>query len=481
MALDPQADAKDGAWDLPAVVAISAIFFFVLLSRRLLLDWDEAIYGDIAREFVRGVTHLAPFWNYHPWLERTPLFEWLTAALFSVFGVGNGTARAVSAVSGCATVALCFVWARRLYGRTAAWFAAAILLTTHAFFYQARFGTTDMLLSLWMFLSVYGLYRVSRRDSGGWYAFWVGLALGIMTKSAGPAPVVLTAVVVALKDRWKLDRLGRPFLLGLLVFVAIAAPWHAYMFVHFGRAFYNDYIVRQLLTRSLRPLEGHTGGPFFYLGTILKSAFPWSLLLIPAAVRWVRERHLDVAACYALVIFCFYTLVKTKLPWYITPFYPALALIASREAARFISRPRMVIAALLPVALAGLLYVDLHRPYVRADVVLVGRHQSAPGAKLILCSDRYILDMPAPLFYADRPTMQAYVTHKPDQVEGLGTIDPVTNDPKFRDPKPLGELVTTADSLLLTESGLLPSIEANYVFHPIETDGRFTLGLIRSH
>jgi 4-amino-4-deoxy-L-arabinose transferase-like glycosyltransferase len=58
-----------------AVLAVSAVFFFIMLRRRPLADWDEAIYADIAREFARGISHLVPYWNCHPWWERTPLLS----------------------------------------------------------------------------------------------------------------------------------------------------------------------------------------------------------------------------------------------------------------------------------------------------------------------------------------------------------------------------------------------------------------------
>lgn len=460
------------------MIAVSALFLFLLLGHRPLADWDEAIYADIAREFARGVAHLVPYWNYRPWLERTPLFEWLTAAVFSVFGVSNIAARAISALAGCATAALCFHWTNRLQGRLAAWLSVTVLLTTHAFFYQARFGTTDMLLSLWMFVAAFGIYRVNGGESNGWYAFWIGLALGIMTKSAGPAPVVLTAIVVGLANRWTANRFGRSFLFSVLIFIVIVAPWHVYMFLHYGRAFYNDYIVRQLLTRSMRPLEGHTGGPLFYAATIAKSSFPWCLLLVPAIVSFICERKATVIGCYACIVFLFYTPIGTKLPWYITAIYPALAIVEARQALRLIRWPRVVIPIVLIASLAGLLFVDLRRPYPSADVLLIEQHQHAPGNKLILCSDQYILDIPAALFYADRPTVQAYLNTRPDIVEGLGRIDPVTNDPKFRNPLPLSSLVGEKESLLLTETSLLRQIEREYSFRPLASDDRFTLGTV---
>ncbi|MBV9268953.1 MAG: glycosyltransferase family 39 protein, partial [Acidobacteriaceae bacterium] len=361
--------------------------------------------------------------------------------------------------------------------------AALILLCTHGFFYQARLGTTDMMLTLWMTVSVYGIYRVSKRDQQGWYLFWIGLALAIMTKSAAPAPVVITLAIVAVTQKWKSGWFGQPFEMGSFLFLLLVVPWHAYMLVTFGKSFFDDYIGRQLLARSVEPLEGHVGGPLFYIVHIAKSAFPWSLVLIGPAIRFRSERRLSVPGIYAAVVLCFYTLIVTKLTWYITPIYPALSIVIAHEMAHWM-RPRITLFV-APVAvstfLAVFLWTDLRRPYERPEILLIKKHRNdMPGTLLILCSDRFLLDMPAALFYGDKPTVQAYLDDKPDRVEGLGAVDPASNDYKFRNPQPLSHFARTSPELILLHRALSAKIATRFEYHAIDADQEFELGTIQA-
>ena len=470
--------------DVILPILVSGIFFFLLLGHLPLGDWDEAIYGDIAREFLNGPSRLIPSWNFHPWLERTPLFEWTTAGFFAIFGVSEFWARAASALSGVLTALITYQIVRQSNGRRLAWLTLSILITSHGFFYQSRFGTTDVMLTLWMTGSFWGIWLINEKRLEGWYLFWIGLGLGVMTKSAGPTPIVITIAVVALKDHWSRQISRRPFWIGFALFVAIVAPWHIYMLVHFGTAFLGDYLGRQVLTRSTRPLEGHTGTAAFYLVTIAKSAFPWSIFVFLAVVRAIRKRRLQLVDCYALVILCFYSVIKTKLPWYITAIYPPLAIIATYEIghllpqlARVLSRPA-VLAPTLSLFLVGLLTVDLRRP-TRSEVRLIKDHDlRSLGAPLILCSDRSIPDLPAPVFYAAKQTVQAYVLTKPTAIEGQGKIDLATNDLKFRNPLPLSDFVSSSPRALLIDCALLPELKRRFHFREMATDGKYSLGSI---
>jgi hypothetical protein len=90
-------------------------------------------------------------------------------------------------------------------------------------------------------------------------------------------------------------------------------------------------------------MEGHDGGLWFYPGTILVGAFPWSVLALPivmATVRRLRDREepsrqaLLFAISWFAVVVGLFSVAQTKLPSYVTPCYPALALLCGH----FLSR-----------------------------------------------------------------------------------------------------------------------------------------------
>ncbi len=89
-----------------------------------------------------------------------------------------------------------------------------------------------------------------------------------------------------------------------------------------------------MLSRSITAIEGHTGGPLFYVWLLLKTYLPWILaFVISLAVIGKRQNSnqrykLRIFLIFAVVCFLFYSIVvQTKLDWYILPVYPAVSLV----------------------------------------------------------------------------------------------------------------------------------------------------------
>ena len=79
------------------VLLAAAAVILPLLGRKMLANWDEAIYAEVAREFL-GRNWLIPTWQFQPWLEKPPLGMWITAVFFHLFGATQFWARAASGV-----------------------------------------------------------------------------------------------------------------------------------------------------------------------------------------------------------------------------------------------------------------------------------------------------------------------------------------------------------------------------------------------
>src|SRR5580698_4701861 len=172
-----------------------------LLGHKPLADWDEAIYAEIARELL-GHRTLALSWHFQPWFEKPPLYMWLTAGFFRVFGVNEFCARAVAAFSGIALTGLIHGLLARARGLAAAWVSTVILLSTLGFVRACHLGEVDTLLTLACYLSLWCITRICSSQLNGWYLFWFGFALAIMTKGAASVVIPLTLVVLIAWERW---------------------------------------------------------------------------------------------------------------------------------------------------------------------------------------------------------------------------------------------------------------------------------------
>ncbi|HTD55044.1 MAG TPA: phospholipid carrier-dependent glycosyltransferase, partial [Silvibacterium sp.] len=168
---------------LSLAVLLSAAVLLPLLGHKALADWDEGIYAEVSREFL-GRGWLIPHWHFHPWFEKPPLALWITAVFFRLFGVNEFWARFGSALASIGIVSLMHAVALRLRGITAAWISTAILLSTFGFLRVARMGELDALLTLGCLIGLCGLAKVREGEQRGWYWFWIGFAIAVMTKGA---------------------------------------------------------------------------------------------------------------------------------------------------------------------------------------------------------------------------------------------------------------------------------------------------------
>ena len=155
-------------WVVFALLSVSALIFFWQLGEGSLSDWDEAIYAQIAKEMVQGGDWLTPHFGFQPLFHKPPLLMWCTAVLYQLWGVNEFAARAASALSGMALIIVIYLTGKIVYDARAGFFAAVILLTSAQVVYSARIGTTDIMLTLWIWLAIYAYLRVSRGDAKWW-------------------------------------------------------------------------------------------------------------------------------------------------------------------------------------------------------------------------------------------------------------------------------------------------------------------------
>ena len=355
----------------PAAVALAVATIALLfwrLGRRSLADYDEAIYAQVSKEIVESGDWLTLHWGYVPFFEKPPLPMWATAIFFHVFGVSEFWARAAAALSGAASLLVVVAIGRRLWSTEAGLLAGAVLLSSYQFVASSRVGTTDTMLTLWVCIAVYAYLRAREGREQWWWGVWIASAAAILTKSAAgiiaPAAVGLALLI----DRRAADALrSRTFRIAALSAAGLVLLWHGGMYLAYGSRFVDVYLGRHLLERATTSMEGHVGGPDFYLDRLHRNFFPW-VYLLPFALALAlheartRRRGTTVLLGWIAVVFVLYTLVQTKISWYILPLYPALALLVARLVTRAHAAPGSLLS--LGVGLAALPAMLLASPWV---------------------------------------------------------------------------------------------------------------------
>jgi 4-amino-4-deoxy-L-arabinose transferase-like glycosyltransferase len=416
------------------IVAVAAFALFYKLGAGSLAAWDEAIYAQVAKEIAEGGDWLTLHWSYQTWFEKPPLLMWATALLFRLFGVSEFWARAASAFSGVALVAVVYFTAKLTNGKQSGVLAATILLTSYHFLSFGRFGTMDVMLALFTTLAVYAYLRL-RKDGKQkhWLWIWLWCGLALMSKGAGgliaPA-VVLSALIFdgGYRDAFR----SRHFWQGVLLATLIVAPWHALMYAWHGRSFTDEYVGYHVFARMTTTLEGHASGYLYYVGKLVDGFFPWCLIAPFAVVSHIRRRLRDKSGSWILLLLCalvfgFYTLIPTRRPWYIVPLYPALAVIIAVFIVNlyqtYRTRPvlrRIVAAACVVLILIGGAYsvVSLRLNHKPDDALaklsrLARRTNADDRDALLLFSEAEPFYAQTPLFYSDRPAQNTYASIEP--------------------------------------------------------------------
>jgi 4-amino-4-deoxy-L-arabinose transferase-like glycosyltransferase len=332
------------------LLSLAAILFFFHLGATGLFDADEPAYAEAAREMLAQNDWVTPTFNGQLRPDKPILFYWLLLGSYRVFGVTSLAVRCWSALAGVGLTLLTFWAARRWLGRRADHWAALVLLTAPLTAILGRAGVTDMMLSLWVSATVFaGLAALdgeahSRRK---WVAVtWTAAALAVLMK--GPVGFLIPALALGggLLLRGEFKERVRCLLRwdGVLIFLALAGPWYALIWARSGSDFVQGFIFKHNISRFTGVVSGHSGPLWFYLPVLLVGFFPWTAYL-PIALRdaaraiWrhgefpAEERLCATCLAWSLGVLVFFSLAGTKLPSYLFPAFPALALLAGRSIA----------------------------------------------------------------------------------------------------------------------------------------------------
>jgi len=298
------------AWVLLA--AIFAAVQFASLFTPPLLDDADASHAQAAQHMAESGDWVTLKVNGIRYLEKPPLPYWLDAGLYRVFGQNAFATHLPNALAllGCAWLA--WLWAGRAWGKRAGLYAGLGVLTSMGPFLFTRFAIPEALLSFLLLLALYCLLTgLESIRPIRFYGMWAALALAVLTKGL-IAPIFFAAAAIPLlliSGQWRRWRDLKPFS-GLLLFLAIAAPWHILAglanpnqghplgnhpmpgSVHGFWYFYflNEHVFRFLGTRFPHDYNKMPAAAYWLLHLVW--LFPWSLFL-PAlvAVAWKTRRN----------------------------------------------------------------------------------------------------------------------------------------------------------------------------------------------
>lgn len=369
------------------LTGITALVLFLNLGVARLWDRDEPRNAGCALEMMQRGDLVVPMFNDELRFQKPALLYWLIISAYQMFGVSEFAARFWSAVLALGSVLMTYCLGRHLLGARAGFFGGLALGTSMMFVVAGRAATPDSLLIFCstgaLLVYVLGTFRareapdapLETRQTDIWfphqYRYVLGMyalmGLGVLAK--GPVGFVLPCAIIGmfllivrrqaarthgqptasilsfesmkviwqtihpwhfLQTVWSM----RPITLAVTV-LTIAAPWYVAVGLATNGDWPRIFFLSENLGRATTAFESHSGGLWYYPMTIVAGFFPASIFLIPVAIDLVRRFREDgVNATGHLFLVCWvgvqvgiFSVASTKLPSYITPCYPALALL----------------------------------------------------------------------------------------------------------------------------------------------------------
>ncbi|TXI95583.1 MAG: glycosyltransferase family 39 protein [Burkholderiaceae bacterium] len=319
------------------LIAFLAVWFY-MLGVRTLVPTDEGRYAEMAREMVASGDWITLRLNGIKYFEKPPLQNWMNAITFTLFGLGDWQARLWTGLSGLIGILFTCLAALKLYGRRIAIMSGLVLGSSFYWAAMGHINTLDMGLSGMMTVALCSLIIAQRDDAAEterrnyMLLCWAGMALATMSK--GLIGFVLPGAVLVLYTAWSRDfglwlrlHMGK----GLLLFFAITVPWFILVW-QANPEHPHFFFIHEHFQRFTSTVHKRGGAWYYFFPLLVIGIVPWLGVLLQSAYQACKMEKTKFQAQKMLVlwagfIFFFFSVSGSKLPSYILPIFPALAIL----------------------------------------------------------------------------------------------------------------------------------------------------------
>ncbi len=340
------------------------LFYFYGLGQLPFVGPDEPRYAQVAHEMFLRRDWITPTLGGYLWFEKPALLYWMAIAAFKLFGISEWSARTAGAICGLLTVAAVYWICRRTKrgetnqpGDAIGFWSALVAGTSGGLIVFSRAVSFDIVVTMtiaWALAFFFAAeleveVKSQRRLLVGFY-----LAIGISLLAKGLVGFVIPFGVIGayytLRGKAPVRNLRLSVLWGIPLSLAVAAIWYGPMFWKHGTLFFDEFIIKHHFERYATNKYHHPGPIYYYLVVLPLLALPWSALLVDGVLKarkafWkgrddATSRLQLFALAWVLLPLIFFSFSSSKLPGYILPVLPAVALLVGLRLAQFDSESK---------------------------------------------------------------------------------------------------------------------------------------------
>jgi 4-amino-4-deoxy-L-arabinose transferase-like glycosyltransferase len=316
---------------LPRILLVFCVGFtlflmFYNLGKAPLENWDEAWYAEVTKQMLRTHEFIVLQWNHAIWLDKPPMYFWLSALFSGIFGLSEFSVRLPSAISGAVIIVLVSAYAYRLYGLIPAFLAFVSLALNNLFIWRARSGNIDVFVSLLIFITYFlmiGKYRYK-------YPL-LGVIFGciFLTKaSLVMFPLVVFIIYELVFNSKEIKKLVKSYLQVVLWFVLLSGLWLAAGYFKEGYAFVSYYLFQSDQNVASLAFNNFNLDYINHAYYSLQRRYFWLFLLgiILAVVYYKRQKEF-LFVLYGTFLLLQLSFTQKDNNWYLIPSMPFWSLL----------------------------------------------------------------------------------------------------------------------------------------------------------
>jgi 4-amino-4-deoxy-L-arabinose transferase-like glycosyltransferase len=331
------------------VLIFSLLAFLPGQSKIPPIDRDEARFAQATKQMVDTGDYIdIRFQNDVRYKKPVGIYWMQAAALHAAEFVAQRDMNTriyvyrIPSVIGAVGAVLATLWVAAMFvSRRAAILAAIMMAASIMLGVEARLAKTDAMLLFAVVLCMGVLARAylprpdgERGNPALPFVFWIALAIGVLLKG----PLILMFIGLPVATLIAIDRSAswlkalRP-LIGIPLFLLLVLPWFAAILMRTGSIFFSDSLGDDMLSKVYSGQEGHGAPPGYFVVLFFLTFWPASLLAgmaVPGVWREKWETPVKFLLAWLVPAWIVFEVVITKLPHYVLPLYPAIAILLAR-------------------------------------------------------------------------------------------------------------------------------------------------------
>lgn len=319
---------------------LSFIFLFVGMGAYPLVDVDETRYAVMSRDLLHHNWNFLML-NGVPFIEKPPLYFWITAFSIKLFGFHEYAIRLPMSILATLTVFFTYYIGKKIKTPKFGFYAATIMMANVFFIMLTRVAIIDMVFTALLTWTIYfGLLTEFVKDNNKkwcWTAFYLCMSFAFLAK--GLLAIVFPCAIIGIHRiiNKSVKEIFKPqyILSGLVLFLLINLPWHLAMYKEYGFEFIWVYFILHHFERLVNADALGKTRPFLYFIPVFFVGFlPWSLHFIGAIVDFFKKKMFEdkyvlFFAIYFIIIFGLFSVASGKLPTYVLPAVPPAAFLTA--------------------------------------------------------------------------------------------------------------------------------------------------------